>query len=140
MLVTVHWSPVSPSLADPQWKKTRCLYAYLAPDKREILYIGKADGKTLRQRWTRCAKEGFWDDLERKRGIRSHGVIEGDIELEEGSRISCELLADIESLLIARVRPWGNIQSRESRISRPGLRVKCERAWPLDKREFYDPR
>jgi hypothetical protein len=138
MLVTVHWSAVRPSLKDQQWGKTRCLYAYVAPDKRELLYIGKADGKTVRDRWLRSAKEEFWEELEKQRGIRQHAVIVGDVKIENGRRLSRELLADIESLLITRLKPWGNIQSMKSRISRPGLRVRCEGAWPHERRAFAD--
>ncbi len=139
MLARIQWSSLEDD-ADPLWGASRGLYVYIAPDDHEILYIGKVDGTTVRQRWNRSGKAGFWDDLERERKILEHSVIFGEIELEEGGRLSRELFADIESLLIARVRPWGNIQSRESRILRPGLRVQCEGAWPLDKRQFYDPR
>ena len=48
----------------------RCLYAYVAPNKKEILYIGKSWGVTVRGRWGRDAKSSFWDDLEKERKIK----------------------------------------------------------------------
>ena len=137
MIPTIHWSTIQDD-SDPLWDLSRGLYAYLAPDGKEILYIGKVDGTTIRERWNRPAKENFWDDLERERHIRKHIVIGGEIELNAGDRLTRELLADIESLLIAEVDTWGNIQSRNSRISRPGLRLRCLGNWPLKKRELYD--
>jgi hypothetical protein len=88
----------------------RVLYAYFAVDDKEILYIGKADRQTVRQRRTRSAKRRFWDDLEDKRNIRKTIVRVGEIGLEEGRKLSRELLLDVESLLIKRLRPWGNIR------------------------------
>lgn len=137
MLATVHWGRIKRD-SDPLWDLARGLYAYIAPNGSEILYIGKVDGTTVRNRWTRSAKESFWDDLEKKRQIRQHIVIVGEIELDEGCRLTRELLADIESLLIKRLQPWGNIQSRYSRIPRPGLRVICKGDWPLKKCKFHD--
>lgn len=137
MLAGVCWSRVLEK-SDELWERSGVLYAYVARDNREILYIGKSDGTTVRQRWTRSAKEGFWDDLERQRAIFKHAVIVGEIGLEEGDRLTRELLADIESLLIKRILPWGNIQSCHSRISRPGLRVICGGDWPINKSEFRD--
>ncbi len=57
MIVWVHWSSIQDD--DPLWDATRCVYAYLGPEK-ESLYIGKADGRTVRERWTRSAKSEFW--------------------------------------------------------------------------------
>lgn len=138
MLITVHWSPLDNEGESPLWFANRGLYAYVGP-KNEMLYIGKVDGTTVRQRWNRSRKEAFWNDLERERGVFKTAVIFGEIELETGSRLTRELLADIESLLIKRVQPWGNIQSRNTRIRRPDLHVRCAGSWPLQKSQFYDP-
>lgn len=136
MLLTLRWRIV-PEDSD-LWKYIRVLYAYFTVDDNEILYIGKAGRQTVRERWTRSAKKEFWDTLERARNIHEHIVRVGEIYLDEGQRLSRELLLDAESLLIKRLRPWGNIQSRSSRISRPGLRVRCEGDWPMGRSEFYD--
>jgi len=137
LLAKVHWRGIGND-SDPVWQLTRVLYAYIHLNGREILYIGKADGCSVRERWNHSHKEGFWEALEKERGIFEHSVIVGEIELEGKYRLSRELLADIESLLIKRIRPWGNIQSIHSRISRPGLQVECSRNWPIVKRRFYD--
>jgi hypothetical protein len=133
MLTTVRWRIASDD--SDLWDYVRALYAYFTADDKEILYIGKAARKTVRER---SEKKDFWDALERERNIHEHVVRVGEIWLDEGRKLSRELLLDVESLLIRRLRPWGNIRSRSSRISRPGLRVRCEGDWPLERCEFYD--
>jgi len=65
-------------------------------------------------------------------------VLHGEPVLKEDRRRSSELLGDVESLLITRLRPFGNIQSRGSRVMRPGLRVQCTGDWPFRRFRFYD--
>jgi hypothetical protein len=112
------------------WHLSRCLYAYLSPDGREILYIGKAWGTTVKARWSRSAKENFWTDLQKERKIGSHIALIGLVCMIGDQRLTSQLLSDVESLLINREKPWGNIQSRCARISRPGMQVKCSGKWP----------
>ncbi len=130
----VRWRFLRPE--DEGWKSLQCLYAYLAPNKKEILYIGKAWGVTARARWNRAGKENFWHDLEKQRKIFKHFVLLGNVNLTYRGQLTEKLLADIESLLIMGEKPWGNILSKKSRISRPGLIVKCEGEWP-GKVKFY---
>jgi hypothetical protein len=120
MKITVYW--VCPEEESEAWNARHCLYAYLGPPRDEILYIGKSWGVSVRQRWVRSSKSDFWDDLERKRRIRQHRSVVGLVELASEARLTHQLLADIESLLIYVEQPWGNIQSRVSRIQRPGSR------------------
>jgi hypothetical protein len=134
--VEIHWRPLLGR--DEGWGAMQCLYSYLAPRTAEVLYIGKSWGVTVRGRWARSAKEGFWDDLETERGITKHVPLLGEIALFDGMRLSHQLLSDVESLLIREVQPWGNIQSKRSRISRPGLIVCCRGAWPMRRKLFRD--
>lgn len=134
--VFVDWNNIGPD-EDEGWEQKRCLYAYMA-DNGELLYIGKSWGKTVRQRWGRCAKEDFWRDLERERNIFRHAIVVGTIALYPGNRLTHLLLTDVESLLIHRTQPWGNIQARASRISRPGLVVHCRGDWQERQRRFHD--
>lgn len=128
MRVAVHWLP--PDEVEGAWDLSHCLYAYLGPPNEEILYIGKSWGVSVRQRWVRSAKPDFWDQLERARGIRQHRPVVGLVQPSSEARLTAQLLADIESLLIYVEQPWGNIQSRASRIRRPGLLVQCRGDWP----------
>lgn len=123
---------------DPRWDYDLALYAYIAPDGR-ILYIGKCDRTTVRKRWCYSSKSGAWDSINEV--CDTSAVLVADIETEE--RLTRELLADIESLLIHQVhqiQPLHNVQNTSSRgrYSRPGMRVKCRGAWPLDKVVFVD--
>jgi hypothetical protein len=137
--VIVNWQQPHSDLR--LWNVCRGLYAYLNLEEdegNEILYIGKVDGTTVRQRWCRSGKKGFWDALENERQIYTHGIIVGLIGLQLGRKLSRELITDVESLLINRVCPWGNIQCQGSRISRPGLVVYCKGDWPLQQSVFVD--
>lgn len=131
--ITLRWHDLGDD-DDPRWRYSRALYAYLSPRSLEILYIGKADGCSVRGRWRQ--KQIFWRDLEKERGIFNHTVIVA--EMEADCRMTRQLLADVESLLIYEVEPWGNIQCQKSRISRTGLKVECRGAWPLSRRVFRD--
>jgi len=135
--VTVHWRFLE-SDDDSGWSTVRCLYAYLAPDRREILYVGKTWGVTVSGRWNRTSKESFWKDLEKQRGVFKHYALLGEPRLNYAGRLSSQLLADIESLLIAAEQPWGNIQSKSTRTPRPGLAVECLGKWPGRARVYLD--
>ena len=115
---------------DDGWYQLRCLYAYWARND-ELLYIGRAWGKTVYERWRREAKAHFWNDLERDRKFFEHGVTVGTIDLMSNERLTKQLLSDVESLLIYQTKPWGNIQCRDDRIVRPGLIVNCRGDCPL---------
>ena len=136
MLVDVIWRFINER--DPLWQLKKGLYAYFCPESHEILYIGKVDGTTVRQRWNRSAKADFWKDLEDQRGILKHAILVGKIGLPPFKRLTIELLRDIESLLILELKPWGNIQSRNSRISRKSFIVNCLGDWPLARKLFQD--
>lgn len=137
MLVKIKWRYIS-GKKDPKWDWCRALYAYLTVDRDEILYLGKAYKCSVIERWHRAAKKGFWNELETQRGIKKHVVMVGDIFLPEGSNLTDPLISDIESLLIKRINPWGNLKSVKKRISRPGLRVECKGSWHGWKREYRD--
>lgn len=121
MQVEIAWSLVADDKHDA-WRSNRALYAYLHPRQREILYIGKADGTTVRARFTAPDKMRFWRDLERGRRIYEHRMLIGLISTKE--RLTRQLLADVESILIFSVQPWGNVSATRSRIFRPGLVVR----------------
>lgn len=132
MSIRIHWAVISGE-DDAKWGWSGVLYAYLAPGDEEILYVGKADGanSTVRRRWNADDKAGFWRDLERQRGIHQHAVTVGAVNVGRGGRLTRELLADVESLLIKWEQPWGNVQGRKERnFSRPGMKVRCAGDWP----------
>ena len=137
MLVTVTWSEIAGD-TDPLWQASFCLYAYLHPTRNWLLYIGKADYATVRERLRGYHKDGVFRDIHRAYGIDGVGVLHGELELPPGSRRSSALLADVESLLIKRLEPYANIQSKKVRIARPGLRVECFGDWPYSRARFWD--
>ena len=136
MRVDVEWKELKPR--SKRWHATRCLYAYLDPHDDRILYLGKADGTTIRQRFTAPDKEHLLDFFEDGYGLSGVTVMIGEIRMGERLRLTRELLADIESLLISRIKPPGNVQSTRSRIARPGLLVRCLGDWPHKKARFRD--
>jgi hypothetical protein len=135
MLVEVHWTYIEEE-HDPLWRGQLCLYAYLHPSHDWLLYVGKADYGTVGGRMSGDHKAQLWKDLANEYGIDDVRVLHGELALE-GRRTS-ELLSDVESLLIKRLKPFGNIQSTRSRIERPGLRVRCVGDWPFKRCRFHD--
>src|SRR5436189_4219217 len=107
MLVEVEWTNLENS-RHALWGGRLCLYAYLHPTSDWLLYVGKADFSTVRERLYGDHKAQLWRDLRRKYGIEDVRVMHGELVVD-GRRTS-ELLSDTESLLIKRLRPFGNIQ------------------------------
>ena len=123
---------------DESLEFSRVLYAYLHPKSNEILYIGKADFSTVRKRLVGAHKMAIFKAIVKGRKLSVLHMIVGWPNLPEGRRLSSELLADIESLLIMEVQPPYNRQSRQSRIARLGLVVQCAGDWPLATKKFID--
>ena len=122
---------------DPRWDHRNALYAYLSQDGSNLLHIGMAGRETLKERFDCESKEGFveWATSEGFANIR---VLIGQIETD-APRFTLQMLQDVESLLIFRLKPLGNVRNTLSRnITRPGLRVRClGDAWPT-RRNFHD--
>lgn len=123
---------------DPAWRSNFCLYAYLHPERDWLLYIGKADYQTVRQRLHGDHKALLFGFFARKYGIHQVRVLQGDVLIEEGRRRTSQLLGLVESLLIMRLQPSANVVNTRSRSYRPGLRIHCTGDWPFKKTGFYD--
>jgi hypothetical protein len=136
VLVEVDWTHLDEHYRHSLWKGELCLYAYLHPAQDWLLYVGKADFSTVRSRLRGDHKAKLWHDLWRRYRIEDVRVMQGELLLE-GRRTS-QLLADVESLLIKRLVPFGNIQSTRTRISRTGMRVHCVGDWPFKRFRFHD--
>lgn len=137
MQVKIDWTLLDDE-AHPLWDAGFCLYAYLHPKRDFLLYIGKSDFSTVGHRLQCKHKDQLFRDIRREYKIDKIRALQGELLLEKGRRRSSELLADIESLLIAYLRPYGNISSTQSRISRLGLCVTCRGDWPFKHKVFYD--
>ncbi|SRR6266508_3767621 len=135
MLVEVEWTHLHIK-RHPLWEGQFCLYVYLHPTSPWLLYIGKADYSTVRQRMYGDHKAQLWADLEGAYAVEDVRVMHGALVVD--GRRSSELLSDVESLLIKRLQPFGNIQSTRSRIPRPGMRVHCLGDWPFKRWRFHD--
>lgn len=117
---------------------SRVLYAYLHPNEKTILYIGKADRCSVYERLRGQHKEAIFADISNELGLSGIHAIVGLLFLPAERKFSSQLLADIESLLIMELQPPYNTQSCQSRISRPGLIIKCSGEWPLKVATFRD--
>ena len=137
MGVWVNWTELQRQ-SNRLWSANYCLYSYLHPVRDWLLYVGKAGGSTVRQRLSGDHKHQLFRDLRNEYGIEWVRIFVGILELEKGQYRTSELLADVESLLIMRLQPYGNISATASRISRPGLRVHCVGAWPFKRASFRD--
>ena len=139
MIVEVDWNWLpGEDHEDPAWKLERVLYALVAPESHEVVYIGKSWGP-VRRRWLAEDKDGLWGHLERKLGMNEHGFVVGIVDPQGRRTLTRQLLEDIEGLLIYEVSPVGNVQGCASRgACRLGMKVRCTGAWPHRKRRFAD--
>src|SRR5437773_1525541 len=122
LLVEVSWTELDDN-RHPYWRADFCLYGYLHPERNWLLYIGKADWQTVRRRLYGDHKAELFDYFRCRYGIDQVRVLQGDIVLEGGRRRSSQLLGLVESLLIMRLQPPGNVACTSSRHYRPALRV-----------------
>src|SRR5258708_18505690 len=137
MRVDVHWRKLQDPSEDGGWQQQCVLYAYYSPVE-ELVYIGKADWRTVAERSTPSAKRNLWERYVEETGYQEYIAALGQLELSENCRLSSPLLSDIESLLINELKPLLNIQCLTNRISRPGLVVCCQGYWPSSENWFYD--
>lgn len=135
MNVLVRWSLAQAGGDELSFR--RVLYAYLHPRTRQILYIGKADYCSVRER-LRGRHKRFVGQFFKKLKISGVHVLVGILYIPRGLRFSSALLSDIESLLISELHPCANVQCIDSRIRRPGLSVTCRGTWPSRQRRFAD--
>ena len=134
--INLHWTQLDDEDHD-LWHACPAIYAYVY--RREILYVGKVDGSsTVRTRWDSRDKDAVFTFL-RREGIASNRLWVHVGEFEYDGRLTREMVADVESILIKALQPRGNIASKRSRISRPGLDLRCiGSAWPSRYRHFID--
>jgi len=135
--VEVDWTRLE-DWDDPLWQDNFCLYGYLDPQADQILYLGKADYQTVRQRTYGSHKADLFDNLCEYCDSDELSIIHGEVVPEPGRRRSTQLLGYVEGLLIMRLQPPGNICCTNSRMYRPGLRVKCTGEWPHRRTGFHD--
>jgi hypothetical protein len=124
-----------------RWDYNLALYAILHPSRDEVLYLGKADGCTVRSRWNADDKhERVWRRIEDERRLFKHGFIVGEFRLPAGQRLTRHLVCDVESFLIHEVKPWANSRNAKSRgiYTRPGMVIACQGHWPLRRKTFRD--
>lgn len=133
----IEWSSLDSGYRDPPWNYCGVLYAYLSPDGRKVLNIGKAYRQSVRERLECASKDGFWSWATSQR-INGVVVLVGEISTNV-ARFTDQMLCDLESLLIFALKPPGNIANTRTRnCSRPGMRVRCiGPEWPAA-REFVD--
>jgi hypothetical protein len=142
MQVTIDWTELHPG--DRRWDARHCLYAYLDPRSRHLLYLGKAYSSTIRSRLYGPHKDAVFarffgpadDDVPREDCVV---VLHGRASAKDGRRVTKLVLADLESLLIARLKPRLNRTSLVTRISRPEMVVDCTGDWCFSLR-FRDER
>ena len=121
------------------WDEQLCLYAYCHPETGQPLYIGKADYTTVKERLYGKHKNEIVEWIADTFDIEEFDVLHGEFVLNPGQRRSSEFLTDIESLLIFRLQPPANIQSRSTHwVARRGMVVGCLGDWPMTRDRFRD--
>jgi hypothetical protein len=136
MPIEIDWKTLDAD--SEEWDCRHVLYAYVDPRTNQILYVGMAWHRTVKQRFRDRDKNALRDFIVDELGIDSVKVLVGSIWME--GRLTRQLLSDVESLLIKRLQPAGNIKCRATRILRPGMRLECLQEWPHRRARFVDIR
>ena len=119
-LIILDWRQVDdgPCKWGERWAYALALYAVVHPRDDEIIYLGKADGCTVRSRWNAADKhERVWQRIEKERGLREHCFIVGEFRLPKGWRLTRELVCDVESLLIFQIKPGQTDKTRNPAVA-----------------------
>ncbi len=136
----VHWTKLEDD--DDDWRAVSVLYAYYAPTRSRprLIYIGKAGRLSVADRYVGSDKQSLWDWWGEMIGKVRPIVCVGHVVPPVGERFTQQKLADIEALLIHRLRPAGNVQNTRSRgvFSRPGMVVRCIGDWFHSRETFRD--
>lgn len=114
--IVVDWHAIA-SERDVLWTFRGVLYVFCQARTHRVLYLGKADYSSVRERFRCRAKDLLWNYLAREHGVERVEVRVGVVIAE--CRLTTQLLSDTESLLIERLAPCGNVQCVTSRIQRP---------------------
>src|SRR5262249_28857019 len=133
MRVEVRWSWVEDE-ADEAWNATRCLFAFCDPENDEILYVGHADDRNVRDHCEASEHEVLWQEL-RAIGIDNVSVLIG-VPQDARLRSDNVLLGELASLLITELDPSGNEERDAERPVRPGLEIECSGEWPYEEATF----
>lgn len=136
MSIEIEWKTLLPD--SEEWDHRHVLYAYLDPYTDQIIYLGMAWRRTVRQRFRDRDKNALRDFVLDELALDGVKVMVGSIWME--GRLTRQLLSDVESLLIKRLKPAGNNKCRSTRISRPGMRLECLEEWPHQRSRFIDIR
>ncbi len=134
MSIEIEWRTLS--AASKEWHHNHVLYSYLDPHTDRILCVGMAWRRSVKQRFTDRDKRSVFDFFHDELGLDVVKVQVGEAWME--GRLTRQLLSDIESLLIKRLKPIGNIMCRVTRISRQGMRLECFHEWPHERTRFVD--
>ena len=129
-VVRVEWSPY----CEANRGYRRCLYALVHGPSGEVLYVGKAEARSVAER------VGDKQDviellLERGVALDDLAYLVGVLRVAEGRRRTRPVLQDVEAFLIHRIKPIGNTMgvngfSVRSALVNGGIEVHCIGAWP----------
>lgn len=138
--VDIHWDYLRDE-RDPRWHTRGCLYAYTPARRSEVFYIGKAWGKTVRQRWNardKFAEDGVRPWFSQQYRAGTHRVLIGELHIS--GNLTRQLVCDLESALIYAYQPAANISNIRSRgrYWRDGLIVRNVGCWPYASRVVVD--
>jgi hypothetical protein len=108
------------------WHSSGLLYAFFCPDSNKLLYLGKAEGKTVGERWHADDKQRIHFEL-RRAGYKKYNVLVGDLTIHGNSNAT---LALVESVLIFEHRPFANQKHRKTVNSDVNLDIRHHGDWP----------
>lgn len=136
MEVTIDWRWTT-TLDDPCWLWDKALYAYFVDER--LIYIGKAEASTVRQRLLARDKAKLRQEVYAEIGgnLRRTKVLVGRPKGSSALRATKMVLRDLEGLFIRELKPKRN-ETVPVNVRRPGIRVRCTGAWPFEQSVFHN--
>lgn len=134
MDVSINWVAVNEE--DDEMDDSGVLYAYLHGDTGELLYVGKSDSSTVRERLYGEHKDEMFEWLDDNYDMESFGLLVGYLDLPSGRRQTSQLLGEVESLLIYCLQPPANVANKQSHSARQDLVVHCIGDWQQNESDF----
>ena len=100
MQISVHWKSFDGD-EDSGRAALWPFFAYVTPDCEEIVYIGKANRELAENHSDGSeTRNPLFRELAERRGIRQLELLSGTVRLPPGAKLTRELLADIEAMLM----------------------------------------
>ena len=122
--IEIYWDKVH--VEHPHWNAVNMVYAYVCPTTNSLLYVGKAEVRTVGQRFTDPDKRKVHRQLKRS-GFATYDVYAGPVRIHGNSKATLEM---VEAALIFEHVPIGNDRNTKSFDAVTHFDIRHLGKWP----------